>query len=284
MKLISGAEFLPLKNCLDTRMKELASEGKRVLRKQAAIITLQEEDEMWTKGVLGMDTPSKLVDTLIYMFGLHFALRGGKEQRQLRFKNSQVTLNVDGDGRKYLVYAEDISKCSQGGLKHRKIRPKTVHAYENLAEPSRCIVACYEKYVSLRPSSESCNGAMYLRPLKKPSGDVWFSCQALGIHQLQTTVARLCKEAGLGGYRTNHSLRATSASRLYDSNVDEQLICETTGHRSNSVRSYKRTSAQQLKAKSDILYGKTQAEIPTVSVATKGQPNPVNVTVKISVN
>jgi hypothetical protein len=47
---------------------------------------------------------------------------------------------------------------------------------------------------------------------------------------------------GLFGYRTNHSLRATAASRLYDEQVDEQLICEVTGHRSNAVRNYKRTT------------------------------------------
>ena len=36
---------------------------------------------------------------------------------------------------------------------------------------------------------------------------------------------------------------ATAATRLYNAGVDEQLIMETTGHRSlEGVRSYKRTS------------------------------------------
>ena len=34
--------------------------------------------------------------------------------------------------------------------------------------------------------------------------------------------------------------------------VDEQLICETTGHRSAAVRKYKRTGAQQKEHKSAI--------------------------------
>ena len=33
------------------------------------------------------------------------------------------------------------------------------------------------------------------------------------------------------GYRTNHSLRAAAASRLYQSGVDEQLKPEVTGYR-----------------------------------------------------
>ncbi|CAC5388535.1 unnamed protein product [Mytilus coruscus] len=45
----------------------------------------------------------------------------------------------------------------------------------------------------------------------------------------------ICQEAGIGGFRTNHSLRASAATRMYDAGVDEQLICEVTGHRSNAV-------------------------------------------------
>ena len=64
---------------------------------------------------------------------------------------------------------------------------------------------------------------------------------------------RICKNAGIPWHKTNHSLRATTATRLYQSGVDEQLV-ERTGHRSlDGVRSYKRTSASQREALSDIL-------------------------------
>lgn len=130
---------------------------------------------------------------------------------------------------------------------------KCVNAYENSANPDRCIVNIYEKYVSHRPTSRNCSPAFYLRPLVKPSENVWYSCQRQGIHQLTKTVKRLCSAAGLEGFFTNHSLRATAASRLYEKQFDEQLICETTGHRSSAVRSYKRTSDGQRKAISDAL-------------------------------
>ena len=62
----------------------------------------------------------------------------------------------------------------------------------------------------------------------------------------------MCKAAGISGYKTNHSLRATTATRLYQAGVEEQL--ERTGHRSlDGVRSYKRTSDEQRVALSDIL-------------------------------
>ena len=80
------------------------------------------------------------------------------------------------------------------------------------------------------------------RPLAKPRGTVWFTTQQLGRHKLSPVVSKLCKEAGIVGYRTNHSLRASAVTKMYDNEVDEQLICEVTGHRSNAVRGYKRTS------------------------------------------
>ncbi len=64
----------------------------------------------------------------------------------------------------------------------------------------------------------------------------------------------MCKEARILGYHTNHSLRATAATHLHQSNsVEEQEIMERTGHRSiEAVRSYKRPSTPQLEQVSDI--------------------------------
>ena len=80
-------------------------------------------------------------------------------------------------------------------------------------------------------------------------------CYTIGtLYSLGRIISRICKEADIGGYKTNHSLRATAATRLYQSGVDEQLVMERTGHRSlENVRSYKRTSDTQCQALSDIL-------------------------------
>lgn len=59
------------------------------------------------------------------------------------------------------------------------------------------------------------------------------------------------------GHYTNHSLRALAATRLYDARIDEQLITEKTGHRSTSVRSYKRMNeVLQQKSQQDHSWGK----------------------------
>ncbi len=64
----------------------------------------------------------------------------------------------------------------------------------------------------------------------------------MGVNSLKKIVSTLAKEAGLVGHFTNHSLRAMAATRMYNGGVDEQVIKEITGHKSDSVRAYKHTS------------------------------------------
>jgi integrase len=248
-----GDDFIVLRNTLDTRMKHLSAEGHRVPQKKADIITLEEEERLWAEA-LGDATPQQLLDTLVYLIGLHFALRGCHEHRNLRFASKpQITLLTDSEGKKYLQYQEDVSKTRQGGLAHRKTKVKVVRAYAH-PNPDRCIVRYFEKYCAHRPPNECCkDDAFYLRPLQKPRGEVWFSTQAVGRHALAQVVKRLCGQANIDGHHTNHSLRATAASRLYQETFDEQQICEITGHRSTAVRDYKHTSEAQQKKMSDCI-------------------------------
>ena len=72
--------------------------------------------------------------------------------------------------------------------------------------------------------------------------------------KLDDNLARMCKAAGIGGFKTNHSLHATAATQLYQAGLDEQLIMETTGHQSlDGVCNCKRTSVEQQQVVSDIL-------------------------------
>ena len=56
--------------------------------KQAEPITEKEEGLLWDNGLLGDHTPQALLNTVVYMIGLYFALRIGREHRELRFTNT----------------------------------------------------------------------------------------------------------------------------------------------------------------------------------------------------
>ena len=76
----------------------------------------------------------------------------------------------------------------------------------------------------------------------------------------------LYSKVGLTGKFTNHSLRVSTAMRLYQKGVDEQTIKQFTGHKSDSVRFYKRSSDKILEDASDVvLSAKNLSPTATVS-------------------
>ena len=253
LDILKDPEFADFRASLDAEMKRLQSQGIGSKKRQAEVLTVEEEEVLWEKGLLGDATPQSLLDTIVFYNGLYFALRSGKEHRQLRHSHCQIELVEHHDKRSYLKYTEDVSKNRPGGLKGRKVTPKVVVHHANTKNPDRCFVRLFKRYRELCPEDVPSN-AFYLQPSRSPTPTCWYSTCPLGHTTLGSTVARLCKAADIQGYKTNHSLRATVTSRLYQSGVDEQLVMERTGHRSlDGVRSYKRTSSKQLEALSDIL-------------------------------
>ena len=249
-----GSDFSEFRQTLDAEMKRIQGLGVGSKKKQAEIITEEEEELLWEKGLLGDSTPESLLNTVIFYNGLYFALRSGKEHRQLRYSPCQIQVIEQPGQRAYLQYTEDVSKNHPGGLRGRKITPKCVVHHSNTENTKRCFVTIFKKYRQLCPQIQPPSNAFYLQPLRSPTPTCWYSTLPLGHSKLGSTVARLCKEAGVQGYKTNHSLRATITSRMYHAGVEEQMIMERTGHRSTEgVRSYKRTSDKQRQALSDLL-------------------------------
>ena len=112
----------------------------------------------------------------------------------------------------------------------------------------------FKLYNELSLAVDRPNDAFYLAPLKKYHPGCWFSRSPIGHNTLTNFMGNMCKEAGILGFKTSHSLRATAATRLYASGIDEQLVMERTGHHSiEGIRSYKRTSSEQQQDVSDIL-------------------------------
>ena len=59
----------------------------------------------------------------------------------------------------------------------------------------------------------------------------------------------LSRKCGVGVRYTNHSLRATAITRMFNSGLPEKVIAETSGHRSTkALRFYERTSTEQRQA------------------------------------
>lgn len=244
--------FSFFRGALDSVLKELHRSGIGTVKKQAEVVSCETESRFWEDGILGDDSPQKLLDTLIYVLGLNLALRSGKEHRDLRPSMFEVIQSGEENGSSsrsstppYLVYSECGSKNHTGGLKERRVTNKCVKVFSNTDELNKCPVALYTKYMSLRPHNAPTN-ALYLKPLQHPTNDCWYQPRPVGHNILSNTIKRLCSKAGIVGNYSNHSLRRTCATRLYQQGAPDDQIMAVTGHRtSNGLKPYKRTSIHQ---------------------------------------
>ena len=72
-KIIDEETFKEIRFTLDNVMKMRTSLGVGISVKKADIITKMDEDILWSKGVLGTDSPEKLLFTVLYVVGLNCA-------------------------------------------------------------------------------------------------------------------------------------------------------------------------------------------------------------------
>lgn len=234
---LNSIQFERLRCVLDAEMKSVSQKGIGIDRTHSDIITREMENKLWDKKILGDHNPTVLVRTLLYLNGKNFALRGGEEHRRLRFHPAQITLVQPQLAEPYLKYTEDASKTNQGGLRSRRISRKEVVHHANVSCPERCHVRLYKMYMDKSPKNQR-DGAFYLQPLRNFSDDLWYSRNAMGHNSLSRVTKILLKEAGISGNFTNHSLRASAATTLFQSGVSEQAIMARTGHRSVEGMSY----------------------------------------------
>ncbi len=110
------------------------------------------------------------------------------------------------------------------------------------------------RHGQFEPSLLYADFTIYLRPKKAVGADSsWYDCVPVGKGKLATYMQTMCKEAGLSEKKTNHSLRATGASALFNAGVSEKLIRDVTGHRSNALQLYERPSQDQKQYVSSVL-------------------------------
>ena len=176
VEFFADTEFINFYAVLDCEMKRILAKGVGSKMKQAEPLSEQEEEILWEKGVLEDATPQTLMDTMVFMNGLYFALHSDSEYHALRFVPPQIEV-VEREGeRPYLLYTEDVSKKRPGGLKGRRLKSKVVRHHANTDNPERCFVWLFKLYTSMCPAKPPEN-AFYLKPLSKPTPTCWYSKQ-----------------------------------------------------------------------------------------------------------
>lgn len=234
--------FMEARETLDAVMKESARKGNVKQRKRAAPIALSTESDLWRKGVFGSGSPRQLIDTLIYHFGLHFALRARQEHRNLKYGNdSQISLHRDENGIERLKYVENFSKNKNFGITSSRQEPKVTYIFPH-EDRNKCIIELYKCYLSHRPESNGMpgNNAFYLTPMDNPKNNVWYKNLPMGIHTISGTLSRLMNGMPSDDetFYSNTSLRRTAKTRLVMAGISKEISARKTGHTSNADLTY----------------------------------------------
>ena len=134
---------------------------------------------------------------------------------------------------------------------------KKVPIYNSPGVGDHCHVNILDKYIKKLPEEVKRQDFFYARPrtkLPKNPDEPWYAPVPAGRNILSPMLKDMCFEAGIHGHKTNHSLRATGASELFEAGVPEKIIKERTGHKSlDALRTYERTTSEQQKAVSNFL-------------------------------
>ena len=144
------------------------------------------------------------------------------------------------------IYSEFGSKNHSGGISDTsegKVVPIVSTGKHN------CQVRILNFYLSKVPQHVQQKGSkFYLSPLPfTPTGNrPWFFDNPLSLRKLQGLVKKMCSDAKVPGNFTNHSLRATGATLLFNASVPESIIHKRTGHKSlDTLRTYERVTPAQ---------------------------------------
>ena len=91
-------------------------------------------------------------------------------------------------------------------------------------------------YISKLPPEVTTQDIFFFRPLEKAPiestlpGCLW--CQPVGRNTLDFKLRKMCSLVGIQAETiSNHSLRATSATQMFEMGVPEKIIMERAGHR-----------------------------------------------------
>ena len=107
-------EFAECRSVLDSEMKRLKSQGVGSKKRKAEPLTVEDEEFLWEKGILGDHSPQALLNAVFFQNSVNFALRSGSEHRALCYDNCQITVVEVPGQRAYLQYIKDIAKNNPG--------------------------------------------------------------------------------------------------------------------------------------------------------------------------
>ena len=158
------------------------------MEKASDLINLTAYQRMtWECGQLGTHSPMSLINTIWWLFTLHFWLRGRQEHHSMTVSDFQF--KKDDFGNEFVTFAEGITKTRQNDIYEKR---RLIHSKMLSTDTSRSSVNIFKLYLSKRPSQLRSGGPLYLSVIHKPvSNLLWYKNVPMGQHTINSIMKRI---------------------------------------------------------------------------------------------
>ena len=187
---------------------------------------------------------------------LHFGFRARDESRKLKWGDIKVDKDAKGD--EMLVWNKERGTKTRTGEKAKDEKRK-FPPIATATGSSRCPVKLFEMFECYRSDAMKQPGSPFFLAIKRnltPADAVWYYDPPLGknkIGEILTKARAILDTNQSAGKISNHSVRKTTVTRLFDNDVDPIFVSQLTGHkRLESLNSYYRASKVQQQQMSNI--------------------------------
>ena len=223
--------------------KEKQHEGAVEPVKKSGYITVEDEDEMWDCGALGLDNPKQLLTTVIFLLCKTFTLRGGDELKQLKSGNITITRTATGW---QVWYRETKSKNKQPGLANINKEQKVVQHFDYFNNPRSFtqvyqffLQKCNPKVADRNSNIQLLQHAPALKNKDLAKEPIWYNTRKpLGKNHPRELLEAAMIKAKIEYKERNitiRSVRPSSVHRMAKKGIHPEQMRKRTGHSSLSA-------------------------------------------------
>ena len=157
----SQSAFRELRRTCDTVYRDLHTQGIGATIHHTPTFSTEDENKLWSTGVLGYSTPKSLQWAVFFYIGKRFCIRGGE---QWRLGPSQF---VRSENPNCYNYVEHGLKNRSGGLAQIQMEYKCLPRYAVRENEPRCLVFLLDIYLNKLPQMAFREDVLYCRPKTK---------------------------------------------------------------------------------------------------------------------
>ena len=181
----SGPQFAKCREVLKAKQKQLKGLGYGNKPNASDEITDEDINKLFDCSLLGVHSPLALVNFLHLTFSMSLGMRGGKEQRDLKF--GDIVIDKDASGEEFIQHVKERQTKTRTGADPNNSKEIKTTAWAN-DNPNRCPVNAFRIFTSKRPAKMMKTDSLFFLSVNHVSDrqphHVWFKETAMRVNHL----------------------------------------------------------------------------------------------------